>query len=527
LGRCSGEYTVILALIIIVCIAAVRLLSPEQPAEHRPWLDRLLAAALGLVQCFGLFVGLSFVLASLELAKQTAARYRQRRTEKKLDRLRPFLHSATSLATLDNLRRVVRLLADPDPAVRQHALGSAFCLLRANPGLADDAGAHRAALEKALLLEPGFARTLSDAEGRLPLPELVTLGAKVGAGTADKRIAPVTCDPAVLARWAHAHCALDKHQELQVSVGYDSSTLPYLSERARFIALYLFIASTDLKRFQALMRRPARDPNAAFGLLIRGDVVEVRYPGQARGRRLDYVFPLPARLSAASLAGFLREVQLLNLGLLLATVEDACKAFFPGGLPAWFDARAHACARAYRQFERRFVGLLRRFDQHRSAQHIHPLVPADHAERVRAFGSYRLEECLYPQYRWVVPLYGTDTSWDRLLPPLRAVEGMLLHQGEVADSSVTRGLHFIHQVRLLGYQTATALEEALSVEAPRGGDVPHDPFIDSDEEATRHYLERVGRAIWSGEVRPEDLPDPTTFRMAAAYYQVEHAEALV
>src|SRR5947209_4364345 len=73
LGRCSGEYTVMLALIIVVCIAAVRLLSPEAPPEQKPLLDRVLAAALGLVQCFGLFVGLSFVLASLELAKQTAA----------------------------------------------------------------------------------------------------------------------------------------------------------------------------------------------------------------------------------------------------------------------------------------------------------------------------------------------------------------------------------------------------------------------------------------------------------------------
>jgi hypothetical protein len=315
---------------------------------------------------------------------------------------------------------------------------------------------------------------------------------------------------------------------LQVSIGHDSSVLPCLAERGKFIALYLFVVSTDLKRFQALTRRPARDPNAAFGPLIRGDVVEVRYPGQARGRRLDYVFPLPARLSAASLAGFLRGLQLLNLGLLLATVEDVGGAFFPGEPPPWLDARARACSRIYRQFERRLVALLRRFDRHRAPRRIHRLVAADHAERVRAFRAYRLEECLYPQYPWVVPLYAKDAHWDRLLPPLRAVEGMLLHQGEVEGASLTRGLHLIHRARLLGYQVATAMEDALASPRPHAPEVPPDPFIDPAEEAaTRHYLRRVGRAIETGEARPEDLPSPATFRKAALYYRVEPAETLV
>jgi hypothetical protein len=57
--------------------------------------------------------------------------------------------------------------------------------------------------------------------------------------------------------------------------------------------------------------------------------------------------------------------------------------------------------------------------------------------------------------------------------------------------------------------------------------VPPDPFIDPhDEAATRHYLQRVGRAIAAGEARPEDLPGPATFRQAARYYEVEQAEAL-
>jgi hypothetical protein len=526
-GRCTGEYAVMLALVVVVCVAALRLLGGDQQPEQRPLWDRVVAAALGLLQCFGLFVGATFVLASLEFAKQTAARYRQRRVEKKLARLRPILHRAGPLANLDNFRRSVRLLADPDGAVRQHALGAVFCLLRSGPGLAGLTRPLAPLFEKALLQEPGFACTLAEINGRLPLPELVTLGAKVGAGTAEKRISPVTSDPAVLAKWIYEHRHPGRAQELQVSIGYDSGVLPYLADRGKFIALYLFVVSTDLGRFQALTRRPARDPNAAFGLLIRGDVVEVRYPGQARGRRLDYVLPLPGRLSLSSLAGFVRGLQLLNLGLLLACVEEVCRPLFGGELPAWFDGRCRAAARVYRGFERRMVALLRRHDRHREPSLVHPLLPADHSERVRAFRDFRLEECLYPQYGWVVPLYGTDTRWDRLLPALRGVEAMLLHQGEVEESPATRGLEFIHKTRLLGYRTTSALEKVLAAPRPAAVTVPPDPFIyAADEEATRHYLHCVGRAIADGQACAEDLPDPVTFERATAYYQTGAAEVL-
>ena len=123
-----------------------------------------------------------------------------------------------------------------------------------------------------------------------------------------------------------------------------------------------------------------------------------------------------------------------------------------------------------------------------------------------------------------MPLYDADTRWDRLLAPLRAVEGMLLHQGEVPDHDATRGVHFIHQTRQLGYQTTTAVEQVLSAaEAPAvGAPLPPDPFIDpSEEEATRSYLTRVGQAVALQETCAEKLPDPSTFRRAAAYYEVE------
>ena len=57
--------------------------------------------------------------------------------------------------------------------------------------------------------------------------------------------------------------------------------------------------------------------------------------------------------------------------------------------------------------------------------------------------------------------------------------------------------------------------------SPPGAALLLDPFIDPREEkATRHYLTRVGHAVAQRETWRELLPDPATFRRAAAYYQV-------
>jgi hypothetical protein len=542
-GRFSHDFIIMVLMMIVVCIAVTSFLAPDPGSEPRPLWERITAGLLGLLQCFGVGIGLFVILASLEVIKSTAWRYHQRRVETRKGRLEPLVRDAQGRATPGNLALALRLLGDPDPTVRRHAFAAAFALLRARPELSSDPGsdprslwertagrlawsgrgaAPISAVERALLGEPGFAHTLAETPPDTGLLERVTLGAKLGAGTADKRLAPPTSDSGLLARWVETHRRDQDNVEIQVSVGYDTGALPFLAERGRFVALYVFIATTDLQRFMALERRPARDPNAAYGLLIRGDVVEVRFSGQARGHRLDYVFPLPSRLSTANLAGLFRDLQLLNLGLLIACAEDSWRVLVPGATPTWLDARRQALAWQYRLFERRLVAILRRHDAFRDPQSIHPLVPADHEERIRAFGEYRLEECLYPQYSWVVPLYDCDTRWDRLLPPLRGVEGMLLHQGASEDGERTRGAAFVHEVRRLGYESARALEDVMTApEPPTLPALPPDPFLDAaQEDANRHYLRRVNQALAKGQAWPEDVPDPVTFRRATAYYSV-------
>jgi hypothetical protein len=542
-GRFSHDFIMMLMMMIVVCIAVTSFLAPDQGNDPRPLWERIIASLLGLLQCFGVGIGFFMILASWEMMKHTALRYRQRRVAARKGRLEPLMRDAHRRATPANLALALGLLNDPDPTIRRHAFAAAFTLLRARPDLWANPysdprtlwqrfstrllrarhgdGSAGSPIEQALLGEPGFAQTLAECPDDRLL-ERVTLGAKLGAGTADKRMAPATSCADELARWVEVHRRDQDNLEIQVSIGYDTGSLPFLGERGRFLALYLFIATTDLGRFQALVRRPARDPNAAYGLLIRGDVVEVRFPGQARGHRLDYVFPLPNRLSTTNLAGLFRDLQLLNLGLLIASAVDAWRVLLPGSTPSWLDARRRALADQYRLFERRLVALLRRHDVHREPDCIHPLVPSDHVERIRAFGQYRLEECLYPQYSWVVPLYDADTRWDRLLAPLRCIEGMLLHQGASDDGETTQGAAFIHEVRRLGYETARALEEMLQAAEPPTLPVqPPDPFLDqAEEEANRHYLTRVNQAIALGQACPEDVPDPVTFRQATAYYGV-------
>jgi hypothetical protein len=122
-----------------------------------------------------------------------------------------------------------------------------------------------------------------------------------------------------------------------------------------------------------------------------------------------------------------------------------------------------------------------------------------------------------------------DTSWERLLPPLRAVEAMLLHQGPVEERSVTRGLEFIQAARVLGYQAATSIQDLLAEELPAApAAVLLDPFIDADHgEETTYYLRQMSKAIGLGEATLQDLPDPSTFQKASTYYRVDQAEARV
>jgi hypothetical protein len=513
----------------MACIAAIhltRVVATDNPEGK--WADGWKGPLRVLVQVLVCLIAFGLLFNARELFSILRDLHAQFRLQRKLNWLTRLLRNSNGLATEGNLHRVLQHFKGGDSwTLQRHAMGAIYCLIRANPRLAHTRQS-RATVERIIHTEPGFARTLCEVGRDCDLLHLVTLGAKIGAGTVEKRIAPVTSDPACLARWISTHRNPRRFQELQIAVGYDTGNLPYLEERAKFLALYLFVTSTDLGRFQALARKPTRDPNAAYGLLIRGDRIEVKFPGQQPGRRLDFVFPCPREMSRENLAHFLRGIQLFNLGLLLACVEDTCQVFFPGEPLPWFTLPMRRVADAYRHFERSLVALLRQHDAFRDPGMIYCLDPTDHAERVDAFLKYRLEECLYPTHPWIVPLYAEDTCWDPLVTSLRGIEGIMLHQGQVPGKTCTRGLDFIHKVRLMGYDTVLALEEALanpSTEEPSGERIL-DPFISptADREATLDYLMRMQQAIAAGQIGIEQLPDPAGFTRTVDYFEKALAE---
>lgn len=527
----TTEYAITLSIIMVVCIAVIQTVVSKTSKLQTLWDLFTLAGWVEIFQIVGYVIlilgALSILVILLSNASTLWEKRRERRKRRELDRLQRASPTAGGKPTPANVLMALKALPDADEEIRHHAMNNIYKYARSHPGLTDPLRGARRSIEKALLEQVGFYRAVEGASNQVSLPQLVTLGAKCGAGTVEKRIAPATSDPATLARWLFIHRAGARHQEVQVSIGYDTSLLPGQSERARFLALYLYIATTDLAHFQALTRRPTRDPNAAYGLLIRGDRVDVKFPGQASRRRLDYIFNLPV-ISETNLAEFLRELQLLNLGMLLAVVEETFRTFYPRELPASFPIQGHRLAQAYRGFEQRFVAHLRHYDQYRDPGEIYLLQNDDHRERRRAFCNHRLEECLYPKYNWVVPLYGADLSWDKLLAPLRAIEGMLLHQGRVEERETTRGARFIHDTRLLGHRTAEEIQEFLDLKESVPSAPLHawhvDPFIDGkNEDATTEYLQGMTRLLNNGEIQPDQLPDPHTFAQARGYYLPEFA----
>jgi len=523
-GQCQHEYLVLLALVLGGCLCVIHWLTPGNVVDPWSW-EGVRAAFQSILSILAVLLGLPLFMMLAALTMDTVGRIRRTQTERHLATLRR-LQRAGMQASERDLRTALRFTRHRQADVRQQAVETALFLTHACASLGKSLVSHRPAIERALRSELGFVQALADQGPQTPLIALVTLGAKLGAGTEAKAIAQATSDPAELARWICSQESVRRSSEIQVSVGYDTGPIPSQTERARFLALFLYVASTDLRRFQALTPRPQRDANAAYGLLIRGDRIEPKFRGQVRGKRLDYVFSLPRLMTPASWAEFLREVQLLNLGLLLASAEDSYRGFFQPEAPAWLDSRLRAIAGAYRTFERRLVTLLRQYDEFRDSRLIHPLDRCDHRERVAALRAYRLEECLYPQHPWVVPLYGIDGSWDRLLPVLRAVEGMLLHQGEVAGGTVTRGWQFIRDVRLTGYRSAMEIRELLDESHPAAPAAVHlDPFIDpQNEPATRYYLQAVHQALAEGDVSLNQLLDPRTFLQASSYYLGKHSD---
>jgi hypothetical protein len=81
-GRCNNEHVLMLVVLLaLAAVAAVRLSTPSSPSQ---WHDRVLATLVALLWCFGMLLVASVLLASVEVLKRAASRYRPMRGEKDL-----------------------------------------------------------------------------------------------------------------------------------------------------------------------------------------------------------------------------------------------------------------------------------------------------------------------------------------------------------------------------------------------------------------------------------------------------------
>ncbi len=431
---------------------------------------------------------------------------------------------------------LIQILKPGNDGARQATFRLLCDILRENPKAFDLIKSYHHEIEELFAIhfvQHGFSESVLKAGDKTSLIDFVTLGAKIGAGTSEKKIALATSDPTELAKWITANKSTEGSNELQVSIGYDTGILPSQEERGKFISTFLFIATTYLNQFQGLQSQPKRDPRAAYGMLIRGQVVQTKHPGQKNNKRLDYIFNLSNEMTERSLTEHLRQIQLLNLGLLLASAEDSFQRFFPGQNPSWMDQKMKNIAETYRIFESRLVSLLREHNQYRDPGKIYKLKKESDEERISAFQKHLLEEALYPTYHWLVPLSSQDDQWEKLTPLLRTIESMMLHIGaseKVAsnpqtdqEERFTRGENFIRQVRNLGYQTMEEMERILRGDLPeKEAPSSRDPFIDSAKypELTLNYLQHMVDALQDHQISLDHLSHPEVFQAAVQYYGV-------
>lgn len=342
--------------------------------------------------------------------------------------------------------------------------------------------------------------------------EYVTLGAKLYPGSDDKASFTATTDHKTLASCIKKNVL--GPGELQISVGFDTEKGIY-RDRAKYIALALWIASTDLKNFQALDHAPPRDKGASYGLVIRGDRVESLNPINFPRTRLDYIFQVSEEIEEPDLARLIAIIRDLNMGLLLST---ALRSFQRGRARVSPKIPLENCAiiYGYEAFERNLVRLLRKYDRLKEPDRIYK-VPGQNSEdrvRFRVLQEHHLEEALYPDQKWVHDLYEDSVpGWNRLLRKLRGIEGVMLHL-EADEDEVPIGIQFINEVRELLFESATSIHDIVEGRADlsKYPDVlppEQDPFVDpEDPEQSERYTGKMSGLVLNKDVSRKSLLMP-------------------
>ncbi len=445
---------------------------------------------------------------------------------------------------ISDLSSILDSLKDKDPKIREEALITLNDLVITNPSLRnlEVYKAEKETVKDTLLSYLNFIKPVIETPRAL-IDKLVTLEVGIVSLDGQKETRFATSNILKLVDWVIQNRTGRGMEHLRVIVNYDTGSFVSQVERGRFIALFLYLENSARSPtfFSLGPVSPNADPHESYGHFFQ----RYRIGGE---RNLSYLFRLSTAVveteetleSKESLRtrvyDRLEQVQLLNLGLLLASAEDSYKVFFPGESPFGNDVKLKLIAQLYRAFERRFVSFLREYNRFRNPDSILSLkeAPQIYQERRKAFENYFLEEALFPFYSW---LYPVKDSQDRLLPLFRAIEGMEL-QDDLSktlwdiESNFVVGREFVERSAEIGDEFQRAMKRILSnklltsneftsefLEAFDDAAKFFDPFMDTrtteNKMATLHYLEKVVEGLNQKLISPAELPVPFfNYRMA-------------
>ncbi len=482
---------------------------------------------------------------------------------------RAILHRPGFSANETQLKLVLELFKNKDSSVRKEALSTLSTLLW--PSLAPDLlksyrktieeviGPYRRDIEHALIESMRFSSILKETKGKISsasLVNLLPLEVRLFGRYGKKEMGMPSSDINELANWVLQNKTSVGVELLQVDIPYDTGVLPSQFERGKFIEIFLYLENLTRPNFFYSGR--ISNPN---------DGPILRHFTKQQGGYLSYFFQLsssaletPETLTPMNfrphLHKRLRETQLLNFGLLLASLQESYQVFFPGENPSWMDEKALAMAQAYRAFERRFISFLRSYNRYRNPYQIEqlqgplenqPALEKLHYEMQLSFqdtneGGFLLEEVLYPHvfpwFYWYDNIPFSDNPWNqKILPRLRAVEAMALHSGETTsptdiDFVATRGREFVEKSEGISDEFIIMVEAILVNPSfslsmfPEG--LVHlelselfldafdeagkffDPFLDTRRyrDETVYYLEKTGQALDRSQIALAHLPEP-------------------
>src|SRR4051794_30444832 len=110
----SRDFVLMLLILFVFMVAVMRWLGPEDSPDTRSLGHRIFTIILGFVQCFGLIVGVGFLLALFELFKRYLAQSHARLMEDKLAGIIPLTQDARQGSSSNNLAVVLHHLDDPN-----------------------------------------------------------------------------------------------------------------------------------------------------------------------------------------------------------------------------------------------------------------------------------------------------------------------------------------------------------------------------------------------------------------------------